>query len=107
MAKEKLTILSSTLAEIYVRQGHFEKAREVYEKLLSKDRGNDQYRSRLLLLSKDSPEKRKLLQFRYWHDLSYGEISKIMGISERAVEGQLYRAKHEFAKAWASLNRTV
>jgi RNA polymerase sigma-70 factor (ECF subfamily) len=46
-------------------------------------------------------EKRQLLWFRYWQDLSYAEISKLMGISERAVEGQLYRAKHEFAKVWA------
>jgi len=45
-------------------------------------------------------EKRQLLWFRYWQDLSYAEISKLMGISERAVEGQLYRAKHEFAKVW-------
>ena len=49
-----------------------------------------------------SPEKRKLLQFRYWYDLSYTEISKILGISERAVEGQIYRAKTEFAKVWTN-----
>ena len=60
MAREKLTVLSSTLAEIYVRQGHFDKARKMYERLLSKDRTNDLYRSRLLMLSKDSPETRKL-----------------------------------------------
>jgi RNA polymerase sigma-70 factor (ECF subfamily) len=53
------------------------------------------------------PKKRKLLQFRFWYDLSYEEIAKIMGISERAVEGQLYRAKHEFAKVWALLNQEV
>lgn len=47
------------------------------------------------------PDKRKLLQFRYWYNLSYTEISKIMGISERAVEGKIYRAKHSFAKAWS------
>lgn len=47
------------------------------------------------------PEKRKLLWFRYWKDMSYAEISKMMGISERAVEGQIYRAKHEFAKEWS------
>ncbi len=46
-------------------------------------------------------EKRKLLQFRYWYDLSYSEIAKLMGLSERAVEGQLYRARHEFAKVWS------
>lgn len=49
-----------------------------------------------------SPEKRQLLQFRYWYDLSYNEIGKILGISERAVEGQIYRAKEEFAKVWRS-----
>lgn len=48
-------------------------------------------------------EKRRLLWFRYWKDMSYDEISKIMGISERAVEGQIYRAKHEFAKIWSSV----
>jgi RNA polymerase sigma-70 factor (ECF subfamily) len=46
-------------------------------------------------------ERRRLLWFRYWKDMSYDEISKIMGISKRAVEGQIYRAKHEFAKVWS------
>ena len=48
-------------------------------------------------------EKRRLLWFRYWRDMSYSEISKIMGISERAVEGQLYRVKHEFAHIWQAM----
>lgn len=46
------------------------------------------------------PDKRRLLQFRFWYDYSYQKIAKIMGISERAVEGRLYRARHEFAKVW-------
>ncbi len=46
-------------------------------------------------------EKRRLLKFRYWRDMSYAEIGKVLGISERAVEGQLYRARHEFAKVWS------
>lgn len=50
------------------------------------------------------PEKRKLLQFRYWHDLTYKEISKLTGTSDRAVEGQIYRAKHQFAKVWEGKN---
>lgn len=49
-----------------------------------------------------SPEKRRLLQYRYWYDLSYAEIGKILDVSERAVEGQIYRAKEEFAKIWSS-----
>jgi RNA polymerase sigma factor (sigma-70 family) len=47
-------------------------------------------------------EKRRLLWFRYWKDYSYDQIGKMMGISERAVEGRLYRAKEEFAKVWSS-----
>lgn len=46
-------------------------------------------------------DKRQLLWFRYWKDYSYEQISKIMGISERAVEGKIYRAKHEFAEVWS------
>lgn len=38
-------------------------------------------------------EKRKLLQFRYWRELSVKEIAAHFGISERAVEGKIYRAK--------------
>ena len=45
-------------------------------------------------------EKRRLLWFKYWKDLSYNEIAKILGISERAVEGRIYRAKQEFARVW-------
>lgn len=60
MTKEKLRILSSTLAEIYIRQGHVDKAREVYEKLLVKDGKNVLYRRRLSLLSEESPDTKRL-----------------------------------------------
>lgn len=46
-------------------------------------------------------EKRKLLQYRYWHDLSYKEISIILKISPRAVEGKIYRAKKAFSKLFS------
>ncbi len=46
-------------------------------------------------------EKRRLLWYRYWRDLSYREIGKMLGLSERAVEGKIYRAKHDFAKVWS------
>ena len=60
MAQEKLRILSSTLAEIYMRQGHFDKAREIYERLLSKDEKNLFYRRRLALLSAETPDVKRL-----------------------------------------------
>jgi pentatricopeptide repeat protein len=57
---EKLKILTSTLAEIYIRQGHLDKAREVYKKLLSRDSENTLYKGRISLLERDTPERKRL-----------------------------------------------
>ncbi|MBI2600357.1 sigma-70 family RNA polymerase sigma factor [Candidatus Daviesbacteria bacterium] len=40
-------------------------------------------------------EKRKLLYLRYWEDLTLQKIAEIMGTTERAIEGKIYRAKKE------------
>jgi RNA polymerase sigma-70 factor (ECF subfamily) len=47
-------------------------------------------------------EKRRLLWFRYYQDMGYEQIAKILGVSVRSVEGRLYRAKHDFAKVYSS-----
>ena len=57
---EKLRILTSTLAEIYIRQGHLDKAKEVYEGLLSRDSGNPLYTGRISLLEHDTPDRKRL-----------------------------------------------
>lgn len=38
-------------------------------------------------------EKRRLLYLRFWQERTLKEIAGILGISERAAEGKLYRAK--------------
>lgn len=43
-------------------------------------------------------DKRKLLQYKYYKDLSHKEIAIKLSISPRAVEGKIYRAKKAFAK---------
>lgn len=43
-------------------------------------------------------ETRRLLYLKYWKDLTYEQIGKIIGVSERAVEGRLYRARHELSE---------
>lgn len=59
----------------------------------------DEMRSKVNEILNLLPEnKRKLLQYRYYKDLSYKEISIVMKISPRAVEGKIYRAKKAFAK---------
>jgi pentatricopeptide repeat protein len=57
---EKLKILTSTLAEIYIRQGHLDKAKEVYERLLSRDSENALYKGRVSLLEHETPERKQL-----------------------------------------------
>lgn len=62
----------------------------------------NELRNKVNIVLNDLPaEKRKLLWFRYWKDLTYSQIAKILNISERAVEGRLYRAKFSFAKIWS------
>jgi len=43
-------------------------------------------------------ETRRLLYLKYWKDMTYEQIGKILGISERSVEGKLYRAKQVLSK---------
>lgn len=40
-------------------------------------------------------EKRRLLYLRFYKELSVKKIAQIMGVSERSVEGKIYRAKNE------------
>jgi len=44
-------------------------------------------------------EKRQLLYLRYWEDMTIEKIAQVMGMSERSVEGKLYRAKHSLKLA--------
>jgi RNA polymerase sigma-70 factor (ECF subfamily) len=52
-------------------------------------------------------ETRRLLWFKYWKEMSYEQIGNILGISPRAVEGRLYRAKESFAKVWTNENEQI
>lgn len=38
-------------------------------------------------------EKRNLLYLRYWRELTVKEISKMFNVSEKVIEGKIYRAK--------------
>ena len=44
-------------------------------------------------------EKRQILYLRYWEEMSLGKIAKLTGLSERSVEGKLYRARYELKLA--------
>lgn len=55
-----MRILSSSLAELYIKQGHYDRALEVYEQLLANDAHNIFFRSRLALLREETPDKDRL-----------------------------------------------
>lgn len=50
------------------------------------------------LLRHLSPQSRQLIVLRYWYDLSYKEIGRIVGLSENAVKSRLHRARHQLAR---------
>ncbi len=66
-----------------------------YEEKLSMEELRADIRSCINLLPH---EARRLLYLKYWKDLTYEQIGKVLGLSERSVEGKLYRAKQTLAK---------
>jgi pilus assembly protein FimV len=65
-------ILSATLADIYLQQGHVERAIEIYTKLAKREPENDFFRKRLVAIKKDLKERskpgsvRNLLKKKLW-----------------------------------------
>jgi pilus assembly protein FimV len=57
-------ILSATLADIYLEQGHMEKAIEIYTKLAKREPENEFYKKRVSVLKKELKEKGKSGTFR-------------------------------------------
>jgi len=45
-----------------------------------------------------TPVYRVPLVLRYWHDLSYGEIAEVLGLSVQAVKSRLHRARLQMAE---------
>lgn len=56
---ENHSIVTATLADIYLEQGCLEKAVEIYEKLARKEPENTFYKQRFSSLKKDLKEKQK------------------------------------------------
>jgi hypothetical protein len=59
-----LKILTATLADIYLQQGHIERAVEIYEKLARKDPRNSFYRQRLESIKGDLKSKQQVPAFK-------------------------------------------
>lgn len=49
-------------------------------------------------------EKRKLLYLRFWQQLTMQKIAQILGVSVRAAEGKVYRAKLAFREIYLNNN---
>lgn len=52
-------MVSATLAEIYLEQGHFDMAIEIYGKLSKKDPDNDYYKKRLAVIRREMKDRKK------------------------------------------------
>lgn len=72
---------------------------EILELMLSKENSKE-IRSCLESLKE---EHRTLLIFKYEMELSYKEISRLIGISEDTLKTYLYRARNEFKRQWRDI----
>src|SRR4030042_1262027 len=54
------------------------------------------------LLSVLGSEERAMIVMRYWHDMSYEEISRSLSVSVGAVKSRLHRARPTLAERWAT-----
>ncbi|MBP8625868.1 MAG: tetratricopeptide repeat protein [Syntrophorhabdales bacterium] len=65
-------IITATLADIYLQQGHLEKALEIYERLVRREPDNEFYKKRCNALKKELKEKyntyslKKILMKKIW-----------------------------------------
>jgi RNA polymerase sigma factor (sigma-70 family) len=48
-----------------------------------------------------SPENRRLLQLKYWEEATNAQIAQVLGVSTKAVENKLYRARKSLASVVA------
>ncbi len=60
----KSKILSATLADVYLEQGHIEKALQLYERLAKREPENDFYKKRTAALKRELRERNSLPGFK-------------------------------------------
>lgn len=89
---ERSTFVTPLLQTISI---HAEHKLTSLEKLALEDL-KDGVKDCLKLLPED---KKRLLYLKYWKELTHKQIARVLGISERAVEGRLYRARNQMAQA--------
>ena len=68
-----------------------------FSKTAAKSEGDDSGDAVRQALKKLSAPARKLVFLRYYDGLSYEQISRVLGISEQAINGRLRRAKRKIA----------
>lgn len=66
---------------------------------------NNEYREHVnKALNLIKPSYRNLLVLKYFMDLSYKDISKLLDFSEDKVKTYIYRARNKFREVWEELN---
>jgi RNA polymerase sigma-70 factor (ECF subfamily) len=83
---QRSVIIAPFLEEI----AEFKRDELTLEEKLILDELRISIRSCIALLPDD---KRNLLYLRYWKEMTIAQIAKTLGVSERSVEGKIYRAK--------------